>query len=152
EAVALQPHPEPVACVCYSPDGKRLATAHVRAAESGATHEIRVWDSASGERLATLTGKGRLINVAFRPGSESLVWTCADGTVNLVHWPTGRKGAPLKSHKGNVLAVAFSADGSLLATAGAEDRVVRIAKLGQTPRVLHETAAPHLLCELAFSP
>jgi WD40 repeat protein/serine/threonine protein kinase len=154
ETITLTPHPEPIACVCYSPDGKHLATAHVRDAESGATHEIRVCDASTGERKATLEGKGRLMNVAFRPGTESLVWTCADGTVNLVHWPTERKGPALKSHRGNVLAVAFNGDGSLLATAGAEDRVVRIVKFdGQTPSVLHEmTAAPHLLCELAFSP
>jgi WD40 repeat protein len=52
-----------------------------------------------------------------------------------------------------VLAVAFSADGGLLATAGAEDRVVRIVRLeGEQPRVLHEIAASQLICELAFSP
>jgi WD40 repeat protein len=105
--------------------------------------------------LATLSGKGRLRNLAFRPGGDWLAWSCGDGSVNLTHWPTGRKGPALPAHRGNVLALAFSADGELLASAGSEDRIVRVVRLrgdGSLPDLVHEVAAPHLLCELAFSP
>jgi WD40 repeat protein/tRNA A-37 threonylcarbamoyl transferase component Bud32 len=156
EVRALKPHPDPVVCVCYSPDGRLLATAHVRQwrlfGGCASANEIRIYDAASGERLATLTDRGRLVNLAFRPGTEQLVWTCADGTVNLVHWPTGKKGEALPSHRGQVMAVAFSAKGDVLATDGG-DRVVRLVRFeGDRPRVLHEMQGPHLLCELAFSP
>src|SRR5206468_3864167 len=84
EVLSLERHAAPVCHVSYSADGRRLATAHRQGKGKEATHEIRVWDADSGERLATLTGRGQLMSVAFRPRSDWLAWTCGDGTVNLV--------------------------------------------------------------------
>jgi WD40 repeat protein len=163
EAFTLPVHPEDVACVCFCPDGRRLATAHVRAtAEQSFVHEIRVWGAEKGESLGKVSGTGKLLNLAFRPGHgggdcEWLAWSGTDGGVRLVHWPTGRPGPALPAHNGNVLALAFDAEGDLLATAGAEDRKVRVVRLaegekGPAARVLRELTGPPLVCELAFTP
>ena len=65
----------------------------------------------------------------------------------------------LPGHKNNVTAVVFSRDGRLLASAGVEDRTLKIWELSgfdpsiqPAPPSVHSLSAPSYLCDLAFSP
>ncbi len=77
----------------------------------------------------------------------------------LADWSGSRKMVKLPGHKNNVTAVVFSRDGRLLASAGVEDRTLKIWELSgfdpsiqPAPPSVHSLSAPSYLCDLAFSP
>ncbi len=156
--LSLDAHSSEVACVRFSGDGRYLGTVGSGQFGGKTKWTIRVWDAATGKRLATWTAAGRIFNLAFHAGNEWLAWSGADGAVGLVHWATGLEGPVLHAHKGNVFALAFSPDGRLLASAGEEDRMIRIQNVtpdgtgGLALGEMRKIPAPRLLCELAFSP
>ena len=94
---------------------------------------------------------GHMLALRFGPGDQTLAFALTDGTVSV--WDT-RKGAlsfELKKAKGAVNAIAFSRDGTLMATGG-DDRTATIWEVasGKARRVLkgHDLA----ITSLAFSP
>jgi WD40 repeat protein len=121
-------------------------------------HEIKVWDAVTGQNLATLTGQGILVSAAFSPDGRWLALGGQDGLLLLADWAESKKTARLQGHKGYVAAVAFSRDGQLLASAGVDDRMVKIWVLDGfdpasvlEPAKVHTVAAPPHLCDLAFT-
>jgi WD40 repeat protein len=90
--------------------------------------------------------------VAFSPGGQRLAAACADHDVRL--WNLGRPAAAplvLRGHTDLVRAVAFSADGALLAS-GSDDGTVRLwdGRTGAPQGVLTSGTAP--VRAVAFSP
>jgi WD40 repeat protein len=159
EAVVFRGHSLPVFCVRYSADGRWLATGGCDVAHADRPHEIKLWNAATGESVATLTGQGLLFTAAFSPDGKWLALGAQDGMVLLADWAGTRKVVRVAGHEGPVAAVAFRGDGQLLATAGLEDRALKIWDLsgfeptrGTGPRTLHALAAPLFLSDLAFSP
>lgn len=132
--------------LAYSPDGGLLAT-------TGVDGRAHVWDAETGALLLTLAGhEGPVIGVAFHPQGSHVATAGADGMAAL--WPVAdllaggetESDAPavtFAGHEGNVVNVAFSADGALLATASRDD-TARIwdAASGETVLVLsgHESS------------
>jgi WD40 repeat protein len=115
----------------FSLDGQVLATA-------GGNDTVRLWNLASPAHTALigapLTGHTSAVTwVGFSPGGRMLASTGSDGTVRL--WSvnattdgssaTGATayGQPLTDHTAPVEAGAFSPNGQLLATAGADDTI-----------------------------
>jgi WD40 repeat protein len=114
-----------VSTVTFSPDSKRLASA-------GWDNRVRIWDIASGHELIALGGHANpVIGVAFNPkDGNCLASGGEDGRVivwDAANWEAGsvRRRLTLKGHRGGVNRLAFSPDGTWLASAGG-DKTVRL--------------------------
>ena len=113
-----RPH-QPVGAVAVAPDGSWLAS-------GGWDGTVRIWDVATGQQRAVLTGhtggcrrwRWRRTAAGWPPAART--GRCGSGT-----WPPGRNAATLTGHTSGVTAVAVAPDGSWLASGG-EDGTVRI--------------------------
>jgi WD40 repeat protein len=97
--------------LAFDLDGHRLA--------SGSTDRIvRLWDSATGEVMHTLTGHTRNVQgVAFSPDGQRLASCSSDTTIKLWDVARGRELLTLRGHVRDVDAVAFSGDGTRILSA-----------------------------------
>lgn len=152
--------------VAISPDGRMLASA-------GQDQLIYLWELASGQVYQTLQGHSKSIQcVAFDPDGTRLASGSIDGTVRLWSLPKERP-APahtvgvlypdyplvvLQAHPSSVYNIAFSPDGALLASVGA-DRSLRLWDMTQphcpelvAARKTVQEAEEHDLFAVAFSP
>jgi WD40 repeat protein/serine/threonine protein kinase len=138
-------HGIPITAICFSPDGKWIATA-------SEDRTCRVWDIATRTRVAECRGHGgKLLGVAFRSDGARLVTTSADGTVRQWEPATGREvEPPFEHHTAEVLAASYSPDGQWVASGGA-DHTIRIwrASGGLQRAVLHGHAGA--VNDLAFA-
>jgi WD40 repeat protein/serine/threonine protein kinase len=156
ELATLSGHTLPVVCFRFSDDGRRLATCAFNPKEAGLPHEIKVWDTGGGKLLASLVGTGAVFAVTFNPEGGWLAIGGQHGHVTLVDWKTGEQVHRVLGHQGVVSALAFDPKGELLASAGLEDRTVKLWRLqkllsGSEKNSL-TLAGPPLLGDLAFSP
>jgi RNA polymerase sigma factor (sigma-70 family) len=114
----LEGHSGSVMSVCFSPDGKTLASA------SG-DKTIKLWDPATGQERVTFKGHTSSVHfVCFSPDGKTLASASAV-TVKLWDAATGQERATLQGHTGTILSMAYSPDGQTLATASG-DRTVKL--------------------------
>lgn len=133
---------EPVSAVAFHPDGAFLASA-------SAGPLVRLWDAATGTELRTLPGR-RV--VAFSPDGKRLATNAAIGNdLKILNVADGRERATLSGNGAPTVALAFEAEGRLLATT-AEDGSVRVwdSETGKEICCLCEKAAR--VGGAAFSP
>jgi eukaryotic-like serine/threonine-protein kinase len=112
---AVTGHTGPVTAVAFTPDGSALLS-------GGADGMLRQWDVLSGRGQELLRGEaGAVRAVACAKATGCLA---VAGARLLIREPEGRVVA-LEGHKEAALCVAFSADGTLLASGGS-DHAVRV--------------------------
>ena len=116
-AIILPGHAEAVLSVAASPDGKIVATGDKKGT-------VRLWDTKSGKLVAALDVPGHpdIDSIAFDPTGKLLANT-ADMDVQIWDVATQKLLQTLHGHTDWVAAVAFSNDGSTLASAGADEKV-----------------------------
>ncbi len=112
----LNGHNSPVWAVTFSPDGKKLFSGSVDQA-------ICTWDVASGIAALRITEGSGIFGLAY--GNGKLASGNVDGTIKLWDPATGKPGAVLRGHEKPVDRVAFSPDGTLLASVS-HDGTVRL--------------------------
>jgi WD40 repeat protein len=82
-------------------------------------------DAATGDVVASLRPQGHVTCLAASPDGLTLATGLAIGAVNFADFATGRPGTRLLGHAGPVRAIAFSRDGTRIAT-GSEDGSARV--------------------------
>jgi WD40 repeat protein len=106
-----------VADVEFSPDGRLLATAGLPAEErpNGPAPRVKIWDWEKGEtgtQIPVVAG-----GMAFDPSGRRIALSNG-GLAEIWDADTGQKLGTFAGHEGDVWDVAFSPEGSVLATAG----------------------------------
>jgi WD40 repeat protein len=108
-----------VNAVCFSPDGKTLATGGGELTRSG---DIILFDAASGK--VTQTWKERhadtVLCLDFSPDGKRLASGAADKIARVTEVATGKQTNAFEGHTHHVTGITFRSDGRVLATAGAE--------------------------------
>jgi TonB family protein len=102
---------QPARAVAVSPDGRRLAIAHIGGG-------VRLFTLADGRETSSLDS-GRASPLAFAPGGRHVA-SAGFRDVRIWEVETGRLEAVLVGHAGGIEALAFSAGGGLLATGESE--------------------------------
>jgi WD40 repeat protein len=129
----------------FTPDGKGIIT-------GGRLDGIlKIWDRASGIMLDALPGNGPYFeNAVFSPDGSTLATTGGDG-VKLWNWFRRTLIAPI-SGCGKAQGVAFSHDGTYLATAHEDDKKIRLWDVSS--RQLRREFPGHLagVFSVAFTP
>jgi WD40 repeat protein/tRNA A-37 threonylcarbamoyl transferase component Bud32 len=139
DRLTLPAHPFGVNAVAFSPDGKVLATAGDRTQLAPlmfhgvrTVGDIKLWDAATGQLLATLSGhRAAVTSIAFAPDGKTIASGGGgneeegrDFTVRL--WDVaGRKTRTiLRGFPGPITSLSFSADGKLFAAGTTGPRAI----------------------------
>ncbi len=115
----LEGHSAAVGSLKFSPDSRTLVS-------GGNDDLINLWDVSNWERLGTIPNNGAVYSVDFSPDEDALA---ASGW-EVSHWSikNGEKLATLAEGSDWIRAVAFSPDGSILASGG-RDGAVRVRNI-----------------------
>jgi WD40 repeat protein/tetratricopeptide (TPR) repeat protein len=125
--LTLKGHADAVYSVCFSPDGKRLASAGGDLGDPDKPGEVKVRDADTGQELLSLRRLGGWVwSVCFSPDGTRLATAGFDRTVRLWDARTGEEVLALKGHQGPVNDLCFSPDGTRLASCSAPDRTARV--------------------------
>src|SRR5262249_46003029 len=109
--LTIQRHSDVVSQVCFSPDGRYIASASWDGI-------VGLWDSSTGKEVRTYRGHtGNVNSVAFSPDGESLASAGADHQVKVWDVMTQQEGRRVQFPYAHPHGLAFSPDGKLLAAA-----------------------------------
>ncbi len=153
-----------IRAVAFSPDGRRLAT-------TSAYGTTTIWDTTTGEEIITLRGHAPgqtletrfngVIGVSFSPDGNLLATSSDDLTAKIWDTNSGQELFTLIGHGhapvsippfDGVIQVAFSPDGTILATAGG-DGTVKLWDVSNGQELITLDAHPeNVVIDLAFSP
>jgi WD40 repeat protein len=113
-SMPLVGHEGMVRGAAFSPDGARVLT-------GSADKTARLWDSQSGQLLATLQGhEGSVLSVAFSPDGSRILTASVDKTARLWDSQSGQLLVTLQGHEDSVWRAGFSPDGSRILTGSAD--------------------------------
>jgi WD40 repeat protein len=129
--------------VAFSPDGRWLAA-------TGANGQLQLWDPATGQPARTFAGAGG--RPAFSPDGRLVAATVGPGQIRLWDPATGQEVRTLAGFAGNILDLAFSPDGRLLAAATNGQYAVRIVRIETGEEVTVLRGHTNAVLTLAFSP
>ena len=139
---------ESVTQVVFSDDGKFVVGLC-------GDRKIRLWDAASGALKHTTpigAAPEQVANVAIRPDASVAAVAGRDGTIRVLRIKDGELVQRLTGHKKRPGALAFSADGKVLASGTDEERSVRLWDLTTARQTLTLEDGFGGPADLAFSP
>ena len=115
----LKGHTSGVINVCFSPDGKRVASA-------SEDNTAKVWDVAKGAEVVTLDGHTDVVScVVFNEDGSQVITASHDKTARVWDAVTGEQLRVLRGHKEAVSSVAFSANSRRIVT-GSFDNTAKV--------------------------
>ena len=138
----LEGHTSTVGSLVYSPDGKKIA--------SGGGNTVKLWDVATRRNISTYDGQV----VAFSPNGRTLATGTSNfGTIKLWDVVTKRNIATLEGPTNKVYSLAFSPDGTMLAS-GSRDGMITVWDVATHRDIFtFEAYTRHnTVSSLAFSP
>lgn len=130
-------HDSVVCCVCFSPDGKFLAT--------GCNRSAQIFDTKTGAKVCELqddstggTGDLYIRSVCFSPDGKMLATGAEDRQIRVWDLAERKIKMMLSGHKQEIYSLEYSRDGHILAS-GSGDKTVRIWDMekGQELHVLY---------------
>jgi WD40 repeat protein len=145
QARVLQGHTGRVTGLCFSPDGKRLASA-------SADQTIKLWDVATNKQIQTINGlDGSVSCIAYSPDGKRLAAGLSRGRVRIWDAATSTTIRTIRAHANAVTALAFSPDSNRLASAS-KDKTAKIwhAQTGEQVLAFTEYSMP--VDAVCFSP
>lgn len=153
-------HTGPVDTMVYSPDGKTIATAG-----GWEDDTVRLWDAATGETKAVLTGYTHINAVAYSPDGKTIATGGAYRKNSLQLWDTRTpklKTTFTEHTDGTLASIKYSPDGDTIAAVNLGDNTVRLwsAETGKhkftfkhVPEVsLQRTDREYDISAVAYSP
>ncbi len=109
--------------VTFQPDSTQLAT-------GGRDNAVRLWDTATGENTAILSGHSDWISsLAYSPDGTVLASGGRDNNIWLWNVQTGTSLRLIEDHQAEVKAITFTPDGNYLIS-GSLDGIVRLEPIG----------------------
>ena len=115
----LEGHSCDVFSVCWSPDGKYLAS-------GSEDNTVKIWDAKSGKCIRTLKGHSKSVySVCWSPDGKYLASGSEEATVKIWDANSGGCIRTLKGHSNSVISVCWSPNGKYLAS-GSYDKTVKI--------------------------
>src|SRR6266542_205381 len=134
---------ENVYMAAFSPNSKQLAFIYDH-------RTLKIWEMTTRQEVFSREAGTRLsYSIAFSPDGGSVAAACNDGDVILWNLKTGQS-LILKGHNGVVRAIAFSPDGSKLATGGRAQKSRGYgSKIGDWTSAYLATIPPAFLCSPA---
>jgi WD40 repeat protein len=138
-----------VEALAFSPDGKYLA--------SGSFQEVALWDVKTGKLEKKLTGFAHcVVALAFSSDSKLLAtgggFPASDGEIKVFEVESGQLVREIKNgHSDTVFGVAFSPDGTKLATCGA-DKFVKVFELPSGKFIKSFEGHTHHVMDVGWKP